>query len=223
LKCDEKPKARSENFKPESPFVVVCEGYRDAKFVCALLDRLKINNCDITFPQQGRDEGADGESGISTMVRLLSAVDTVDGIAVVRDADLDADDSFKKACAGYTKPFLAPKAPFAVEQGKKRSAVFLIPGKGKTGALEHLLLEAISATHAALAECIKRFEECNAHVAGWTDNKKAKLRVQCAIAGFCRDDPTSSLAYIWHRADNPIDIASPAFQELADFLTVFCQ
>jgi hypothetical protein len=155
------------------------------------------------------------------MVRLLSAVDSVDGIAIVRDTDLNADDAFQKACTGYAKPFIAPKAPFVIERGKKRTAVFLIPGKDKTGALEHLLFEAVLVTHAPLVECIKRFEECSIQVAEWSDNKKAKLRIQCAIAGFCKGDPTSSLAYIWHRADNPIDIASPVFKELADFLTAF--
>jgi hypothetical protein len=221
LKCDEKPKTR-DKFEPVSPLVIVCEGYRDARFICVLLNRLGITNCDVTFPQQARVEAADGDSGIPIMVGLLCERETVEGIAVVRDADLDAKDSFRKVCEGYVKPFTAPKEAFSVERKTKASGVFLVPGKGQTGTLEDLFIKAVSADHPELIDCVKKFEACNGRSGGWSDNKKAKLRMQCAIAGFCQDDPACSLAYIWSKdEDNPINIAHQAFKELASFLREF--
>jgi hypothetical protein len=46
--------------------------------------------------------------------------------------------------------------------------------------------------------------------------------MQCVIASFCEDDPGCSLGFIWQKKKhNPIDINSPAFMELSDFLTDF--
>ena len=222
MKCDEKELSRSDPFKPESPFVIVCEGFQDAGFVCALLRRLHIANCDVTFPKKKRD-GANGEQGIPAMVSLLSAVPSIIGIAIIRDSDEDANQSFSKACAAYVKPFDPPKEPFVVERGKhKTTGVFLMPGRGKTGALEHLLLEAVFATHEPLADCVNALEVCNQRAANWNENKKAKMKMQCVIASYCQDDPGCSLGFIWHKGiDNPIDITSPVFQLLADFLKDF--
>jgi hypothetical protein len=222
LKCDEKELSRSEPFKPESTLVIVCEGFQDAGFICALLRHLGISNCDVTFPKKKRD-GANGEGGIAAMVNLLSAVPSVQGIAIIRDSDDNATHSFEKACAAYVKPFDSPKEPFIVERGRHKTAgVFLMPGKNKTGALEHLLLESVFTTHLSLANCITTLETCNQRVINWNENKKAKMKMQCVIASFCHDDPGCSLGFIWQKGtDNPIDIASPVFQELATFLRGF--
>jgi hypothetical protein len=222
LKCDEKELSRSEPFKPESPFVIVCEGFQDAGFICALLRHLRVGNCDVTFPKKKRD-GANGEGGIAAMVSLLSAVPSVEGIAIIRDSDNDAAQSFETACAAYAKPFDVPEQPFTVKRGRhKTTGVFLMPGKGRTGALEHLLLAAVFATHLPLANCIRSLEICNQRATNWSENKKAKMKMQCVIASFCQDDPGCSLGFIWHKgADNPIDFTSPVFQELAAFLIDF--
>jgi hypothetical protein len=220
LKCDELGARRAGNFEPESPFVVVCEGFQDSGFICALLKHLHIENCDVTFPKKKM-----GKSGISEMVRLLVAESGVKGIAIVRDADGDPDGSFAEARDAFVDPFEKPKESCVIHRGKHRiSAVFLIPGKTKKGTLEHLLFEAVSASHADVAKCVKDLEACARNMAAWDENKKAKMRMQSAIASFCEDDPGCSLGFIWHKkADNPIEIASPCFKELADFLAEFCR
>jgi hypothetical protein len=222
LKCDDKEEVRPAPFKPESPFVIVCEGFQDAGLFCALLEHLKITNCDVTFPKKKRD-GANGESGIPEMVRLLSEEQTVSGIAIMRDADENADDSFAKAQAAFTGQFTAPKDCFVVSRGKhKTTAVFLMPGRGLTGGLEALLLKAVFASHPELDTCISSLESCHKITALWSDKKKAKMRMQCVIASFCKADPGCSLAFIWKKGkDNPIDLASDAFKELSDFLVEF--
>jgi hypothetical protein len=218
LKCDELGKRGAENFQPESPLVIVCEGFHESGLVCALLKHLNIQDCDVTFPKKKM-----GTGGISDVVTLLAGVDSVNGIAIIRDADDDPRASFAAAAATFVDPYESPREGFVVHRGRHRkSAVFLMPGRNKNGATEHLLFEAFTASHAALARSVTDFEATAVNMAGWADNDKAKMRMQCAVASFCEDDPQCSLAFIWHKgADNPLDIASPVFNELAAFLTEF--
>lgn len=222
MKCDDKEEVRPAPFKPENQFVIVCEGFQDGGFFCALLEHLKITNCDVTFPKKKRD-GANGKEGIPEMVRLLSEVETINGIAIMRDADEDDADSFKEAQSAFTGKFVAPKSPFVADRGKhKTTAVFLIPGKGQLGALETLLLKAVFSSHPEFATCMKSLETCHKITEDWSEKKKAKMRMQCVIASFCKNDPGCSLGFIWKKGkDNPIDLASDAFQELGNFLLDF--
>lgn len=222
MKCDDKEKQRPSPFKPESPLVIVCEGFQDAGFICALLRHLKIGNCDVTYPQKRRD-GANGKSGIPAMVQLLSSESIVTGIALLWDSDDDANASFKEACAAFIPPFHAPKGRFTVETHKeKTTGVFMIPGSGETGTIEHLLLKAVYADHPDLSRCVEGFRNCYPRGANWDENKKAKRDMHCVIAAFCEDDPGCSLGFIWQKKqDNPIDLGNPAFKELSDFLVAF--
>jgi len=220
LKCDELGKRRQEKFVPESPRVIVCEGFHEAKLVCRLLKRLNLTNCDVTFPK-----AKEGKDGIAEVVGLLCANPgfNIDGIAVIRDADKDPDKALEAACEGFAAPFEPPSKAFSIERKKQRSsAIFLMPGKGKTGTLEHLLFDVVAATHKDLADNVSSFEALSPRMAEWEENQKAKMRMQCAVAAFCEKNPQCSLAYIWStEEDNPLDIDSPIFQELRDFLTAF--
>ncbi len=221
MKCDELGKRRVENFQPESPLVIVCEGFHESAFVCSLLRHLGIQNCDVTFPKKKM-----GKGGISDMVSLIAADDIVKGIAVIRDANGNPRQAFTDACAGFVPPYEVPTESYVIRRGRHRtSAVFLMPGRGRTGALEHLLFDAVTASHSDLAKCITALETCVQRTVRWGENKKAKLRMQCAIACFCEDDPSCSLGFIWAKeaADNPLDITSPVFQELTNFLRDFSQ
>jgi hypothetical protein len=224
LKCDEKEKARDVAFKPESPFVIICEGFQDAGFVCALLKNLKIDNCDVTYPKKRRD-GANGQSGIAAMLGLLAVEPLVKGIALLWDADTDAEESFKEACAAFISPFHPPKQSFSIEEHKDRkTGIFLIPGEGKTGTLEHLLLKAVKESHADLISCIDAFNSNYPRGERWAENKKVKRDMHCVVAAFCEDDPGCSIGFIWQkRKDNPIDLSSAHFDELKSFLRSFAE
>ena len=143
-------------------------------------------------------------------------------IAEVRDADDNPADAFTAACSGFEKPFKAPHEPFTVVHEKaRRTGVFLTPSRNRTGTLEHLLFDAIRLSHPEMAEAVGRLEASMGHIATWEENKQAKMRMQCAVACSCEDDPSCSLGFIWHKRDNPIDINSPAFGELVAFLQDF--
>jgi hypothetical protein len=225
LKCDEKEEKREKAFEPESPYVIICEGFQDRGLICALLKHLNITNCDVTFPKKRRD-GANGKDAIFQVLNAVSgqkvAGESLGGLAVIRDADDDPDVAFKETAERFPPPYTAPKKPFTIEKGKYRTGIFLIPGKSRTGTLDHLLLDAVAAKNQPVIDCINRLEACANWRVDWSSNKNAKMKMHCAVASFCKGDPGCSLGFIWSKgADNPMDISSPVFKELADFLNDF--
>jgi hypothetical protein len=220
LKCDDKESPRAKPFEPESPNVIVCEGFHDMAFVCSLLNHLKITNCDVTYPK--KSDGGNGKSGIKNVVALLAGREGIAGVLIVTDADIDAEASFKDMKDAFCKPFDAPPKAFIIHRTKKhKTGIFLTPGAGKTGALESLLLEAVKLQHPDAINCIDALEKCTNSTAGWSDNKRSKMRLACYIACHCKNDPCCSPGFIWSEKNVVIDIASPAFTELCNLLQEF--
>jgi hypothetical protein len=208
------------------PFVLVCEGMGDAGFLEVLLKHLKIDNCCVGCPS---DETAHG-SGIDAIPQYLKGIAVeatragakIDGIAVVVDANGMADQRFNSVAQAFVDAkFPAPAAPFAINQGPPRNGIFLMPGNGKAGTLDNLLLEALF-QHAPLLEgCINDFSKCTKTLDSATENQKAKMKLS-ALAGIsCKDNPWTSLRLIWKSAHNPIPIESPCFKEVSTFVTAF--
>ncbi len=210
--------------KRTSPYVVVCEGLADAGFISALLVHKKISGCEVGCPSQ-KIGGGQGKDRIVKYLEAL-AVDPkgLRGVLVVVDTDSSASKIFKQMVRAFESvdPLLPiPKKPFTVEGTIPRSAVFLMPGKGKKGTLEHLLLEAIFMKSPKLKKCLDKFEQCTGRVKSWPTNKKAKARATMLTAAHCKDNPASSLAWIWAEKGNPVPIASSCFDSLSTFLTEF--
>lgn len=222
MKCDEKEVAAIKPFEPESPYVIVCEGFHDMSLVCRLLKRMGITNCDVTYPK--KTDGGNGKDAIAQYVSLLAgrAAD-LQGLLVVTDADDDAAKAFKEITPAFVKPFPPPPKPFEVHKDRHmRSAVFLTPGKGKTGALEDLLLDIAVATDANGLTCVDALKTCAAPtMTGWSANKQAKMRLACYIATHCEKEPCCSPAFVWSSKYKVFDIKSPILTELADFLVSF--
>jgi hypothetical protein len=221
LKCDSKESGGSALFEPESPYIIVCEGFHDMALVCALLGHLNITNCDVTYPK--KVDGGNGKEAINAVVKLLAGrADDISGILVVADADESPTASFEKLSTAFVEPLRPPPTSFSIHQTRQhRTGIFLSPGAGKTGELEHLLLEAVKAEDADALKCIEDFENCCGTTKDWAENKRAKMRLACYIASHCQNDPCCSPAFIWTRKNKVIDIGSPAFQELANCLIDF--
>lgn len=221
MKCAEKELPGAPPFEPESPYVIVCEGWQDASFVCGLLRHLGITNCDVTYPT--KIDGGNGKEGINKVVGLLAGrAASLSGVAVIGDADTDPDESFKNLCTGFVSPFKAPSVCFSVLQGKRhRTAVFLIPGKGKTGTLEHLFLEAIILANSTALDCVDKYRDCTQTTTDWSENKIGKMRLAAYVAAHCKNDPCCSPAFLWTSKNHVFDIASPAFNEVCEFLREF--
>jgi hypothetical protein len=221
LKCAEKEVAGGPPFDPESPFVIVCEGWQDASLVCGLLASLGITNCDVTYPT--KTDGGNGKDAINKVVSLLvGRASDLNGIAVIADADPKPEDSFRTVCSSFAKPFEPPPKCFDIHQGRKhRTAVYLIPGRGKTGALEHLFLDAITGANPNALHCIDAYRDCTQSTADWSENKIGKMRLAAYVAAYCKNDPCCSPAFLWSSKNRILDLANPMFDELKGFLTEF--
>jgi hypothetical protein len=208
-----------------SPFFIACEGMSDARLIDELLQHLGIENCRVGCPSR---DSVGGE-GKDSLPKYLANVQNVlqqrntalEGILVIADADDSRETSFtavKKAL--QFAEFPVPLKPFSIEELKPRAAVYLIPGEGRDGTLEHILLEAAFAKNNKLEGCINTFLECIGNV-DCTPNKDAKMRMSSLIGATCQDNPWASAAVIWSETHNPVPIDSPSFDHLSDFLRRF--
>jgi len=209
------------------PFLIACEGYGDAVFFCALLEHMKIANCNVGCPSRAGGHG----TGVEAISKYLQAVQssiqlgkaTLRGILVVPDADRNATTRFTEMSGYLTGAgFAAPSKAFSMEGNPLKSGVFIMPGDGKTGTLEHLLWEAAITKNPKLKKCVDKFCRCTGgHINSASSNAKAKMQVSAIVAAHCQGNPWASPAMIWHEKDNPIPIDSPCFKDIADFLVAF--
>jgi hypothetical protein len=96
--------------------------------------------------------------------------------------------------------------------------VYLVPRDGQFGNVETLIYEAVNGAHNEAANCIAALEQCMNSSGPWNIGNRSKMRLHTAIAAYRHEDPSSSLAYVWNKAGNPIPLASPVFTPLVDFL-----
>jgi hypothetical protein len=215
-------------FEIKKPFLIVCEGMSDARLICALLEHNSISNCNVGCPS---DKGGHG-SGIGAVAKYLDSVRGVmqvgrapiTGIALVIDSDLSCEDCFRTMCKYLEAArFEKPSCPFAVEdKGSFRYGIFLIPGKGKTGTLEHLLWEAAVDQDPTLDGCVETFCRCvGNYLDEATENQKAKMKLSATVGGRCKDNPWASASLIWSQVENPVPLGSHKFSELTTFLKEF--
>lgn len=213
------------------PFLTVCEGWGDAQFFDRLLHFAGINNCSIGCPS--RDVCKEQE-GANDLQRYLGAIKflyrkqnppVLRGILLVVDADTSIPDQFTHAAEALTfAEFPTPADPYTIledGQANLRAAICLMPGRNRTGTLEHILLQAAYGKTPALQQCVDRFAECTGVVATATDNQSAKMKMSMLVGACCKGNPWASVALMWEDPGNPVPIDSPAFLPLIEFLRQF--
>jgi Protein of unknown function (DUF3226) len=210
----------------EGPVYVVCEGNSDRGFLEHLIDSRQLAGFTVGYPTS-ETAGADGVSGIR---KLLLAIDTssdrpkLKGLLVIVDADENPAQRFAEirgALAAMGCDIREPFAPRRVEGKNLTVEVFLMPGRGRKGTLEHLLLDGVFERNRQLESCVNGFRDCLKGPAAWPDNKQAKMRLHALIAGCCEEEPSTNLATLWNKKGNPIPLASAKFDELVETLRAF--
>jgi hypothetical protein len=217
---------RTLNLLPH-PFFIATEGMGDASFVDELLQFRGITNCSVGCPSKesskgtGKDAFPDYFAAIQT-ARSRAQSTRLLGLLVIADADMNADKAFGAIREGLGQAtFPVPENPFSIEGNDFRVAVYLMPGEGKTGTLEHLLLDAVFAKKASLQKCLDDFSTCTGALRSSKPNKLAKMRMSALAAAFCEDNPWCSPNIMWSDKKNPVPIDSACFNHIGDFLTRF--
>jgi hypothetical protein len=216
-----------------SPFLIACEGFGDVSLIDVLLRQNQITNCRVGCPS--RDSvGGEGKDKLPKYLAAVQAAlrnrgQALTGILVVVDADTSRAAAFGAANAAleYGEFPMAPQ-PFTIYNLAVRVAVYLVPGEGRDGTLEHLLLEAAYGKNPKAAACIDRFLACINKKSCfdkpvYSANQHAKMRMSSLVGASCKDNPWGSAAVIWSSEGNPVPKDSPAFSPLVDFLRQFSQ
>jgi len=208
------------------PFLIVCEGMRDARFVCSLLEHKGITTCNVGCPSR---EGLGGGSGFDAIPNYLLGIqgitrgkETLRGILIMIDANTNPTQRFssmKKALLAAEFP--APTKAFTVEGAPFRVAIFLIPREGENGTLDGLLLEAALKKTPRMRLCLDNFCDCTSAVKSWTQNQQSKMRLSALVAASCQNNPWASAAIIWSEKGNPVPIESECFNHIGEFLMTF--
>ena len=155
--------------------VIAVEGTDEVYFLDALLRHLKITDVEVR-DVGGRDQF---KSKLPALVRM-SGFSDVRFLAIIRDADDDADAAFDSVRNILRDQRLEP--PDRMNQfsdGNPRIGVFIMPGNSDTGMLEDLCLKTVG-EHPAM-ECVNAFSDC---VAGLNNPPKimAKAKAQAFLA-----------------------------------------
>jgi hypothetical protein len=204
------------------PYLAVCEGHGDARFICALIRHKQIPGCAVGCPSKT------GWPNIPEYLKGIKAIDLIrpvlHGLIVIADSDEEPDQQFQlMRTALDDAEFPVPTEPFSIEGDPLRTAVFIMPRQGQKGTLEHVLLEATFEANAQLKECVDTFLHCTGNDGERTANQLAKMRMSSLIGAFCAENPWSSLAFIWSEKGNPVPITSTKFNHISDFLIQFCK
>jgi hypothetical protein len=209
-----------------NPFVVVCEGMGDARFIEALMKHKGITNCNVGCPSEAGGSGCGREAIPSYLKALATARQRLNqvlrGISIIADADSDPNASFDFMVRALASAgFPVPNRPFSVEGEQLRIAVFLIPEEGRTGTLEHVLLDAAFSNSPEMEGCVEDFARCTGVIESAPSNKQAKMKLSALVAACCKDNPWASPALMWSDRGNPVPIASERFNHISSFLAEF--
>ena len=214
--------------KDIKPFVIICEGMSDATFVDRCLKHLAITNCWIGCPS----DKTGGGQGVDKIPAYLSGIQTItrgrnilSGIAVVADADRSLQRKFKTIKKGFTAAqFPSPRLPYSFVAAHPRVGIYFIPRKGKSGTLEHLLLEAAFKKKPSLRHCVDAFSACvRTRTKRWSANEQVKMKLSALVSVTCRKNPWASSNTMWGDKGCPVPINSACFQEFRKFLRDFTQ
>jgi hypothetical protein len=203
--------------------VILCEGGGDKNFFQQLIGARGLPDFYVTHPRQEIDPG--GRGGFTSRLRSLRlqpGFEQVTGIIVVSDNDADPNGSFGVVRSLiHDAEFKTPNHPARFIAGRPAVAVLMVPAENENGQLETLCLQAIRDAWPIQFGCADTYAAC-AGIADWTVSKQEKAKVRALISHICRQDPNTSLSYLWHgNREEVIPLSHHCFNRLADFLDGF--
>jgi len=208
-----------------APVLVVCEGPSDCGLINALVQHHRLSGIEAQCPGE-RNIGIHGFSAIPKFLLALSTSPgwaALKGLFLVVDANGDPAARFAEAVQLMATVNCKVTNPFQVEMGALTAAVYLMPGPGRQGCLEHLLLDAIETKDANLIACVDSFASCVKLPLSWAPNDLAKMRVHSLITACCEEEPAVALSRVWSRKGNPIPVDSSTFTDLVNLLQQFAR
>ncbi len=158
--------------------VLAVEGKDECYFFDAFLRDLKITDYEIHVVG-GKDRF---KENLPALVEARGFLDNVEILAVIRDADKDANESWDSVCGILKKANLVPpprRNEFSSDENKPVVGIFIMPGNSDTGMLEDLCLRSVKDNPAM--ECVEIFSKCVSKISKPPKNM-AKAKAQAFLA-----------------------------------------
>ena len=175
--------------RPGSPYLktqLLVEGRDYLNFLEALVDRLQLT--DIQIQNFGGVSELRGFLG--ALVNQSRFYETVHSLAIVRDAEMNAENAFRSVRDSLRAAGLpVPDEPGMRAHGEPATSVLILPGAGRPGMLETLLNETVAESRES--ECIDAFFACIESLSGGSIRRPDKARAHAWLA--TRPDPHVSV------------------------------
>lgn len=160
----------------ESKLVVV-EGDDDKNLLVALIEELGLTGIQI-IQVGGKGEMQDK---IKAIRKTTGFENKVTSLGVVRDADEDAESTFRSVCDALRKAGLSvPSEPLKVASGIPRVIVLIWPCDRKEGTLEDVCLQSVA--ELSEIECVRQYFECLQKQSIVLPDNLSKAKVQAFLA-----------------------------------------
>jgi len=198
-----------ESIKIEKRHLLLVEGKDEKGFFEDLSKHLQIGDLQI-IDCQGKDNIRDK---LKAVIKS-PAFSMVTSLGVVRDADNSYDTAFQSISQAIKDAGL-PVSPNHLLTGdqKPRVSVWIMPGKGRTGMLEDLCLEAVSGDPACL--CVEQYFDCLKNQINRPPRELLKAKLQVFLAS--KPEVNLRLGEAALKGYFPWD--SEAFKDVRDFLS----
>ena len=168
-------------FVPEKPNLILVEGISDEYFFSCFCKNLNREDIDL-LNVEGKPNFP---NAIKTVGSITSFSEKVRFLGIIRDADDSPEDSFKSVRNALTAAnFPAPSKPLEIAEGDPNVCVLLLPGGGKPGELEDLILD--SWRDNPVFECVNEYFDCIKNKADEMPRKPSKAKVQVFL-GSCKE------------------------------------
>lgn len=212
----------------ERPWLILCEGEGDKRFLDQLIEVRRIpNDFQVRFPDRARERtGGRGKFGGWLAIQWLGTETfrkNIKGVLVVSDNDEVPARSFGEVqqslkSSGFPIP--------AIEKVVARTAdypplVILMIPEGEPGSLETLCLRAAFSKWPHIEAPINSFV-ASTPITRWHAGRQAKAKLQAAIAATCEARPESGfLGHWWEHQDYHLPLQHAAFDSIEQFLRGF--
>lgn len=154
------PRKNPRPMEIKGPHLLLAEGADEKEFLAALLKYIDIH--DVQVEEMG---GKDQFPGLfaTLMATQKLAMSQLQTYAIIRDAEGNADDTFKSLChhlRAAVQPFPAVPGQYTARKPAPgpRVGIFLMPDNGSPGMLEDLCLKAVQ-DHPAMP-CVREYIAC---------------------------------------------------------------
>ena len=156
--------------------LLLVEGADEARFMEPLCNHLQLANIQI-IPYGGKNR----LGGFLRALTRMHGFETVERLAVVRDADENAGSAFQSVQSALESADLpVPAQVESFEDGKPQVSVLIMPPGSQDGCLESLLWEMITSKDAGMAQCIGEFIDCTS--TSHMENSLDKARIYAYLS-----------------------------------------